>query len=142
MKKDKKASFICLNYILAVVIYVYITMILTSLDFEIGTHTGAKTQFLHTVYTPCYGAPSVYALVSRMAARIPYRITADTYIDRPIRTQAKNAVNLNFLLACMYLILKCVMQKFKFTIILNIVLQLVSINRSQIAIAVKNCFIM
>ena len=100
MKKDKKASYICLNYILAVVIYVYITMILTSLDFEIGTYTGAKKEFLHTVYAPCYGAPSVYALVSRMAARIPYCITADTNIDRPIRTQAENAVNLNFLLAC------------------------------------------
>ena len=50
-----------------------------SIDVEIGAHTGAKEEFLHTVYAPFYGAPSVYALISKMAARIAYRITADTY---------------------------------------------------------------
>ena len=49
------------------------------IDVEIGAHTGAKNEFLHTVYAPFYGAPSVYALISRMAARIAYRITADMY---------------------------------------------------------------
>ena len=49
------------------------------IDVEIGAHTGAKKEFLHTVYAPFYGAPSVYALVSWMAARIAYRITADAY---------------------------------------------------------------
>ena len=39
-------------------------------DFEIGAQTGAKKEFLHTIYAPFYGAPSVYAQVSRMAARI------------------------------------------------------------------------
>ena len=38
--------------------------IFTPIDFEIGAHTGAKKEFLHTVYAPFYGAPSVYALVS------------------------------------------------------------------------------
>ena len=51
-----------------------------AIDVEIGAHTWAKTAFLHTVYAPFYGAPSVYALVSKMAARVAYRITADTYV--------------------------------------------------------------
>ena len=32
-----------------------------SIDVEIGAHTGAKEEFLHTVYAPFYGTPSVYA---------------------------------------------------------------------------------
>ena len=50
------------------------------IDFEIGAHTGAKKEFLQTICAPFYGAPSVYALVSIMTARIAYRITADTYL--------------------------------------------------------------
>ena len=51
----------------------------SAIDFEIGAHTGAKKEFLHTIYAPFFVAPSVYALVSRMAARIAYRIAADMY---------------------------------------------------------------
>ena len=47
------------------------------IDYEIGAHTGAKKEFLHIVYVPFYGAPS--KLISRIAARIAYRIAADMY---------------------------------------------------------------
>ena len=49
---------------------------------EVGAHAGAKMEFLHTVYDPFYGAPSVYALVSRMAARIAYLLI---HIDKVVR---------------------------------------------------------
>ena len=38
--------------------------LITPIGVEIGAHTWAKPAFLHTVYAPFYGAPSVYALVS------------------------------------------------------------------------------
>ena len=47
-----------------------LTKITFGIDFETGAHTGANKEFLHTVYAPFYGSPSVYALVSRMVARI------------------------------------------------------------------------
>ena len=64
-----------------------------SIDLEIGAHTWAKPAFLHTVYAPFYGAPSVYALVSKMAARVAYRITTDTYYE--IFFKIKIAQNIN-----------------------------------------------
>ena len=53
--------------------------LLVSIDFEIGSQTRAKKEFLHTIYAPFYGVPSVYAQVFRMATRIAYRITADMH---------------------------------------------------------------